>query len=211
MSNSRKFIIGLIVVVLVALAGGAAYWFRGKPEFTSPVTSGGKEEDPKLTLIEDEWGLKLAYPATLQAKAATGTGELTRYTLTDPVKQGHLSVYSKETSAKTVDEWMLDEGDADTSSGALDTEVGGVPAKKMRFSDPLMTQIVAVDAGQVFIFESHPIEGEEKYWEDALAHVVEQFKFLPFEGEEEIAVEEAPAAPADDSGGDVIVEEEVVE
>ena len=197
-------------IVLIAIAGGAAYWFRSTPDFASPIISTEEPKDLELALIEDEWGLRLFYPKGFMATAATEAGELTRYTITDQNKQGHLAVYSKETTAKTAEEWVLDDEEAE-SSGSLDTEVGGVTGKKIRFTDPVRTQIVVVDAGQVFLFESQPKEGEEQFWEDALATVVEKFEFLPFEGEEEIVYDNAPAAPAADSGGDVIVEEEVVE
>jgi hypothetical protein len=199
-----------IGVFLVFMIGSAVYiWMRRQSSIAiSPLGESAIVQEPTSmpdVVLEDEWGLRVFYPADLTVRPATASGELTRYEFTHPVHRGKLSISTAESDAETIEEYLkLEKESATAGANLLDTTLDGRDAKKLRLAN--RTRVVSIDTGQVFLFEVAPDEGSEEYWNTVFESIIEQFQFLPFEGEEEIA------PPVADPGGSVIeYEEEVIE
>lgn len=212
----HKIIIA-IILGFVVITGSISGWVMLKNKETTKASSvspmGETDTAPvseENNLIEDEWGLRIYYPPDLRVEIATAPGELARYNFSYPDRDGHISIFTKEASETSITDWLAHDSESAAAGAALDTTVGGEIGRKMRFESPNRTRVAALQAGQVFVFDVFPTEGEEEFWNKRFNGIVEKFEFLPFEGES--------TSSGGDSGGSVgggdegaIVEEETVE
>lgn len=210
--SSKKVMLFFVALGLLGagVAGGLYFYSRNKkaPDIISPVMNGDEvlSGSIKEKLLEDVWGLKVFYPAELQVEAATGAGELTRYNFTHPKHEGLLTIYTFQTNAASVEEWLENDEESATAASVIDTTIGGRPGKKMLFVEPPIQRqrAVTVDTWQVFVFDLYPSAGEEDYWNGIYNKILAKYQFLPFE--DEAVVEEASTGT-----GEAAVEEPLTE
>lgn len=157
-----------------------------------------------LKTIEDEWGFRLSYADTLSAKAATKSGELTRWELSDRGYDAKISVWTAPTDFTSISEWVEGDEEAQKAEATLDTTLGGKEAKKLRFANNDKLWIAAVDHGQLFVLEQAP--ADDQAMSKNFTVLANTFEFIAFEGEDNINSETIP------QGSDVVDEgEEAVE
>jgi len=212
-----KLIIALILglVIITGTIGGLMVVKNKQNSSTTSVSPvGDKGVMPVTTqdnLIEDEWGLKISYPADLHAEAVTGPGELTRYNFTYPGRGGYITIATKEAKESSISDWLASDKESALAGASLDTAVGKEVAKKIRFDNPNHTRIAALQTGQVFLFDVYPTDGEEEFWNKRFNGIVEKFEFLPFEGDSVNSGGGSQDTTGGGDSGEVVQEEEVVE
>ncbi len=195
---SKKLIIGIVVVIVLGLAGG---YFVFAQNGISDKTSGnnvtndflptipGTEE--KLVGYEDESGFSFSYPKSLDIEDTTPLDDDNYYSqlkltkgsesLTIDVTVGNTNPYKSDKSATLVGS----------------TTMAGVSTNQYSISGKLTS--VAIDQGVLYVI-SGPKDGG--FWEDAQSKILSTFKF---------ADQASASSGSGATGGEVVYEEEVVE
>lgn len=205
MEKSRLFIIGIVIVLI--LAGGIIVFKikKSRAPLVGPVVQ--ETESPKLTTWEDPAGFSFSYPEEVEIDPhEEDTENYAHLELTSPGRSGNVQVWVKETDYSEIEEWVDEE--VGEEEQIFDSELSGEPAKKIAYSDPEKLVTAAIDVDALVLIEMTP--DEESYWQDVYNQILGSFAFIPLEGEE--AVSPSTTEGGGGGGGGIIYEaEEVIE
>lgn len=215
---SRKTL--LLVLFLALIVGGFTFFLVIRPRLSSPKKEPEVKSETPVALTEwvDPAGFKFSYPKDLALDPHRE----------DQENYAHLELVSTENSGLPVGEagrliiWVQDTEDSDLEKWVanqpqdiqvFETELGGLPAKKMAFSVPQKLVIAAIDVDALVLIEMYP-ESAVAYWQKVYDQIIASFEFVAIEGDkaETAPAKTAPAKSPVGSGGQVIEEaEEVIE
>lgn len=182
-----KKIIILLLMILVLIIGGVGgyliYSWKNKnipPSLSSmvPQISQKEEVTADLTYVDDS-GFSFGYPKGINVSDVTPDDEI-YYSVLALAKSGsQITITAKDTTTKTVDEWVKNGiGTNPSLYGA--TTLGGVSAKQYTSGSKLYT--VAIDQGVLYLIEgpASPSQGGPKdgsFWESTQNLVASTFTF----------------------------------
>lgn len=155
-----------VLVVFLKLKSGV---------FTSPVS----KVQPTPVVVEetaawtDPAQFSFNYPKTLMLNSHDEDQEnYAHVELTSATHSGNLVVWAKDTTADTIDSWIT----AKKISGAIDSSLGDVPAKKvLDTSDTNKLTISAIQRGYLYQIEANLVD--QDFWSKTLDTVISSFKF----------------------------------
>lgn len=204
---------GIAVVIFLLLAGAGFVWyFFFRP--LSPVASPSTDQPtpvPSPVVETTEWKdqseFRFTYPKILSLNPHDeDTTNYAHIELTSADHPGSITVWAKDTTAKTIDAWATKE----KVTGAIDTTLAGIPAKKAKKNEESDAILIStIRNGYLYQLEVLPTDAD--FWNPVFDQVNSSFTF--FTPEESAGQAPAPAGnvPAADApaGGDV--EEETIE
>lgn len=205
MSKRTLIATGVIAVVIVAGLGWALLTKNQGPKSlletagTTPKTQATTEKEETYT---DSAGFSFKHPESIAVADKTPNDDAyyTLLTLTSKTsKGGPLTIIIKDTSFKTVDDWLAKDSTAPsgaTLAGA--TSLGGISAKQYTKTGKLWT--VAIDSGILYLIEGTRDGG---YWDKVQDLAVSSFTLGKPQAPQ-------PASGGSDSGT-IYEEEEVIE
>ncbi len=201
---SRKTL--LLILFLALIVGSLTFVLVIRPRLSSPKIESEVKSETTVNLTEwvDPAGFKFSYPAGLVLDPHQEDQEnYAHLELVSSKNSGRLIIWSQATEDSDLEEWVASQPE---DIQILDTELAGLPAKKMAFAEPQKLVVAAIDVDALVLIEMYP-ESAAAYWQKVYDQIFASFEFIPLEGE---AVESAPVAPP--AGGQVIEEaEEVIE
>ncbi|HUW21621.1 MAG TPA: hypothetical protein VMW41_03030 [Candidatus Bathyarchaeia archaeon] len=214
-TNLKKNLIILIIIIAVAGLVSVGIFLSKKifekPGLVEPILP---EELPQkavtMSVWEDPAGFTFSYPAEVKIDPHEEDEEnYAHLDLTSPDYEGNIVIWVKDTKYRTIDSWLKDEG---TDGQAVDTELGGEPAKKVVYSNPEKIITAAIDVDALVLIEMTPdLRG---YWQDVYSKVLDTFVFIPIGQQNEGTKSSQPASEESGTGtsGNIIMEpEEVIE
>lgn len=203
------FMIGGIVV-LVLVAGGGFWWYQQhrqsapSPIVQAPITPTPTEE--ALAQWTDPAQFTFQYPKAV----ATNPHEedKTNYShveLTAADHPGSIIIWTKDTTAPTIDDWVKKE----KQTAAIDTTLAGLPAKKTLGQKENSVFITTVRNGYLYQIEANL--DDRSYWDPIFNKVTTSFAFAQEQTDQTAVTSDTSGADsaADDSTGDV--EEETIQ
>lgn len=212
---SRKTL--LLVLFLALIVGGFTFFLVIRPRLSSPKKESEVKSETTVDLTEwvDPSGFKFSYPKDLALDPHREDQEnyahlelvSTENSGLSAGEAGRLIIWVQKTEDSDLEGWVADQPQ---NIQVLDTELGGLPAKKMAFSAPQKLVTAAVDVDALVLIEMYP-GSAAAYWQKVYDQVIASFEFVAIEGDK---VETAPAqtVPAAPAGRQVIEEaEEVIE
>jgi hypothetical protein len=175
---AKKIIIIGIILVLILITGGACgyiiFYLRSKN-----ISSSLSSIIPQLTQTEkvtagatynDESGFSFGYPKGITVSDVTPDEEI-YYSVLALAKGGsQITLTVKDTTVKTVDEWVKKELSNASLDGAV--TIGGVAAKQYISGTKLYT--TAIDQGVLYLIEGPK---DDSFWEKTQGLVASTFTF----------------------------------
>lgn len=205
----RIGIIFTTIVIAVAITGGA-YWFRQRQtanqadQVAVAVPSPTPQPTEALAVWNDQSQFTFQYSKTLTLNPhEEDTVNYAHVELTHPQHPGYIIAWTKDTTAQSIDDWVTKE----KLTTAIDTTVGGLPAKKTLGEKENTQFLSSIRNGYLYQIEADL--SDRTYWEPMLNQIITSFAFT----EADAAPQEQSAPPAtapNESSGDYI-EEEVIE
>lgn len=165
---------------------------------------------PTPTIVEekaawtDQSGFTFQYPKSLTLNPHDEDKvNYAHVELTSATHSGNLIVWTKDTEAATIEDWVTQ----NKFEGAIDTTLGDVPAKKiLNNKETKQIIIAAVNNGYLYELETNL---NDDYWIKILDEANSSFKFLS-DNTGKNNNPDTPVGQGDDTGGE-IESEEVVE
>lgn len=200
----------LAVAVIASAITGGAYWFRQKQQADQARQTAVSAEPPTPVPAQenetwkDQSQFTFQYPKGLTVNPhEEDTKNYAHVELTHPQHPGHIIAWTKDATAQSIDDWVKKE----KLTTAIDTTLGGLPAKKTLGEKENTQFISTIQGGYLYQIESDL--ADRSFWEPVLTQIIASYSFTESEAAPaEKAVNPQPAA--DDSSGDYI-EEEVIE
>ena len=193
---SKKTFVIIAVLAILAVGGVTGYFVLGsRSKGTTEEGQTSKEEVKADTLFEDSAGFSFKHPKDVKVTDVT-PDEDDYYTELNLARGSEMIVLTaKDTSAKTVDDWLKTDSIYSGANLVGATTLGGISAKQYAKGEKLIT--AAVDQGVLYLIEG-PKDGS--FWEEVQGALVSSFTFA------------GGASASSGSGGasDIIYEEEKV-
>jgi len=201
----------IVVFVCLLLAGGGIYLFTSRSKTKETVSPASQEQilpkptaSPKLLTWNDPAGFTFQYDLGLEIdNHPEDEINYANLEITEPGQEGKILIMASDTKYKTVAEW---------AAKAVDTTLGGKPAKKVKFADSIKVVVGAIDDKILFTIEMGPttmtteVKSEEYLltWQKRFDQIVSSFEF--------VYPTSVPSAGGNTSaGGEIIEEEEIIE
>lgn len=178
------------------------YYFRShiKTETSKIVTQPTLK--PEYTVWTDQSDYSFSYPKLLQLNPHDEDKEnYSHVELTSDKNPGSVTVWVKDTDAETVDDWATQ----NNYNGAIDTTLGGEPAKKiLSGSGEKIATTAAIYKGYLYLVEADM--GTNDYWNSVYSEITGNFAFTSSEKKEKTT-----SPQYSNSFDDEPVEEEIIE
>lgn len=222
---SKKLFLVLLGIFLLILALGSALlewgnldwikldWLKGKKTDSSAKVE--KEAEPEKIETadwQDPAGFSFSYNKILKIDDHPENEVNYAYLeLTAPDKKGTIKIMVNDSEYSDLAEWF--QNDKNVKDGnAIDTNIAGLPAKKVSLSGTEPKIVTAfMDADQVIYLIELKSEDEERFWQPNYDLILSSFKLIPLEGEQEGSLRLLEIEVGEEEGGgEVIVEEEEV-
>lgn len=204
--NKNKAIIVSVIIVAVTII--ASFYILNFSKTTSPVSSdtnqalvaSGQQPSKILKEYSDSSGFSFKYPQDVQVNKKDITNDATAYANLEIVGQakGSMSIKVLDTKFKTVDDWFLE----NKSIAIKEIKIGEISGKEANANNKITA--VGLDQNVLFIMEVDT--QNQKYWQSVYSTILSSFNFLT---QEKNSVPEAQLP--DETSGDAILEEEVIE
>jgi len=187
----KKIIIIPVVVVFLALLGGAGFYFKNKLPFLQKkpdtITSLDIEEveskTPKIDTVdwEDPAGFSFSFDKSFKVDSHPDDEvNYSNLTFTKEGDSGIVQITVSDFKYKNLDDWLAKDTEAKLGAG-LDTQISGINAKKVAIGNGLLLGLV--DSDNVGYFLRLKPGSDEAYWQKSFNIILDSFKFTPYEGE----------------------------
>jgi len=209
----KKVFIILVLLLLVAIAGGVFYFgkFYQKPSsvLVSPLTVQKTEPETKLLVWQDPAGFKFSYPQEIKIDNHPEDNQnYAHLELTSASYSGSILIWVKDTTYKEIADWVKKENSTG-SAQVFDSELGGHPAKKLALNNPQKLVTATLDGNAIVLIEVYP---QDSWWNKTYNQILESFEFTPLEGEEVSTPGKISGSSGQQSGEGIIDEgEEIIE
>lgn len=205
LSSWYKYII-IAVTVFVVVGAGFVYFFQKKPPVITPGESVVPTPTPTvaLTTWDDPAGFSFQYPKDLTVdKNEEDNENYAHVELTSSSHPGSVIVWVSDLpkGVTTVDSWVKK---LYSTATAIDTMLGGEPAKKVLVSSPSAKLIVGTVSDGLLFYVDGTLT-DKPYWQTVEDGIVKTFAFTP-----DPSASSGQAASGQASG-DAVDEEEVVQ
>jgi hypothetical protein len=203
MNKKIVFSVGLIIILIVA----GVYIFIIKPRQVTPLSQIVPAQPTTKPQVEtaqwiDQSEFRFDYPKNLTVNPHEEDQiNYAHVELTDAQHPGRITVWTKDTNSKTIDEWWK----AQTYDGVIDTTLGGEPAKKVLIPEtPSKILTSAIRNG--YLYQVEVELADEPYWNDIYNQIISSFTFFSAETpkNDSLQINTAPPASFD-------IEEETIE
>ncbi len=219
--KSKAFTI-IVVFVCLLLAGGGIYLFGSRNKAQETVSPASQEKKslfptaaPKLLTWNDPAGFTFQYDSEL--KIDNHPEDKVNYAnleITEAGKEGKILIMASDTKYKDVNEWVTKDAKL-KSSNAIDTTIGGKPAKKIKIADSVKVVVGVIDDKILFTVEEDPTtmtlevksEGYYSTWQKRFDQIISSYEFVyPTP-----APQKSSPSTSGSSEGDIVEEEEIIE
>ncbi|OGG27356.1 hypothetical protein A2960_00115 [Candidatus Gottesmanbacteria bacterium RIFCSPLOWO2_01_FULL_39_12b] len=176
MSKKTLSILFLVAAVTIAIIGGAYFMGAGKKEeiVSTPTIQPNPTPTEELTTWIDQAEFSFMYPKNL--KLNPHEEDIQNYShveLTSPEHNGSLIVWTKDTNAVGIDDWVKKE----KITGAIDSELGNESAKKIIGNNqPKKITISTIYGG--YLYQIDVTLEDQDYWSKVFDTVSSTFKFI---------------------------------
>lgn len=208
--NRKYLLIAVSLAAIFVLIGGAVLLKSKKgPSLISPVgleEQQAEEIETELITWEDPAGFSFTYPENIEIDTHEEDEEnYAHLELSFSSHPGGIIIWVKDMSYTDIKDWANQEA---TKGGQIfDTELGGEPAKKIAYSEPVKLVTATIDVDTLVLVEMTP-DGED-YWQKVHDEILSSFTFIPLEGEK--ATAPGPWEGEGGAGGIIEEAEEVIE
>ncbi|KKS98188.1 MAG: hypothetical protein UV73_C0003G0130 [Candidatus Gottesmanbacteria bacterium GW2011_GWA2_43_14] len=194
----------LIGLIFLVISGGTYVSVRGrmtKPE-KPPIAANPIPSPVETADWEDQSEFKFSYPKNLKLNPHDeDTENYANLELSKSNHPGSIVLWTKDTRASDIKEWLIKEKIANV----IETELDGYPAVKvLSQGESKKLTVSAIRSGYLYQIEANLTD--EKYWQPVFDSVLASYKFLD--------TEKTQIVPKDSGGGqtEIIYEaEEVIE
>jgi hypothetical protein len=207
--GKRKLIFIIIPVVIIVAIGSFAYFNFYKKRLVSPIgsiqpTPSASEE---LTTWVDQAEFSFQYPKSLKLDPHEEDQEnYAHVELNSATHSGSLIIWVKDTTAEDTETWAKET----KLVGAIDSTLGGLPAKKTLNNEQKQLAVTTIRNGYLYQIEANLADAT--YWNQVYETVSSNFKFV--EGETKTDDSSADTSSYDNSSvgsEEVYGDEEVIE
>lgn len=208
--KKRIFITLVIVIVVLMLLLGTYLRYRVITRVVNPASDFQPTLIPseELATWVDQSEFSFQYPNSLKLDPHDEDQEnYAHVELTSATHAGNLIVWTKDTAAENIDDWIKQA----KIQGAIDSLLGGEPAKKvLTTSEPKKLTISAIRDGYLYQIETDLSDLD--FWNKAYNTVSSTFKFASLLDEDkgESIQEQSPISQTYDDG-EIFEEEEIIE
>lgn len=178
--NKKILVIGFLV--LLVLGAGGFFLIKSNKQAGLVTPSLNREKAVptgkpfQLTKWDDPLGFSFSYPSELKLNPHDEDQEnYAHIEITSSTESGKIIVWSSDTEFSNIEDLIKDDPIA-TNASSLDTNLGGISAKKLYFSQPekkLMTAAIYDDL--LFLVELYP--GNGTYWGKIYDELLKNFSF----------------------------------
>ncbi len=174
----KPIVIGSIVLASCVLVA-AFVVFRTRSARTTSNSVPTVTAAPKDMLTwEDPAGFSFTYPSDVFVnKHDEDTENYAHIEFTSATHAGNIIIWAKDTTYRTVSEWISGDKSLHTSP-SVDTTLGGKPAKKIVLSDPTKKIIIGAIDEDVLVTIEADIQTEQSYWQDISLGIAQSFAFF---------------------------------
>lgn len=204
MDKNKAIIISSAIVALTIVA--AFYILNsGKTPVSSntnqTLVTSEKQPSKSLKAYFDNAGFSFQYPNDVQVDNIEIKDNITysNLELTSNQTKGKVLIKVVDTQLKSVDDWFAKEG---LKGDIKEIKIGEISGGQLQMSD----KVSAVAINQDILFTIEVDTQNQKYWQSVYDTILSSFNFVP---QEESAQTQEPFL--DDSSGDAVLEEEIVE
>lgn len=210
MELNKKVIFITVGLVAAVVVSSVLYQFFFKEREVDLISPGGQltglqKETSQLTTWKDTAGFSFDYPSSLQTNPHLEDEEnYAHLELSDPSHPGEIIVWMKDTALKNINDWEPEE--FETGRGNLiDSQLGGHSARKAAFVDGRVIT-AALDAEVIALIEL--LSGDLAFWQPIYDQILASFEFVPLAAAKP---QTSPGTTSSSGGGEIWLEEEVVE
>jgi len=174
----KKPIVVILSISIVCIGAIGAYMFwKQKPAASSTQTQTQNQTAEELAVWEDQAGFSFKYPKELSFdKHDEDQENYAHIEFTSATHSGRLIIWAKDTTYPDVAIWVTKDKTL-IDAVAVDTTLGGVPAKKLVITTPSKKLTTGAISDQIlFTVEAEPIEGDT-YWTTVLDTITSSFAF----------------------------------
>lgn len=173
--GKRKLIFIIIPVVVIVTIGSFAYFNFYKKRLVSPI--GNIQPTPvlseELTTWVDQSEFSFQYPKSLKLDPHEEDQEnYTHVELTSATHSGSLIIWVKDTTVEDAETWAKET----KLLGAIDSTLGGLPAKKTLTNEQKQLIITTIKNGYLYQIEANLTDAT--YWNQVYETVSSNFKFI---------------------------------
>lgn len=204
MNKNQAIIVGSIIVAVTIIV--AFYILNsGKTPVSSntnqTLVTSEKQPSKSLKAYFDNAGFSFQYPNDVQVDNIEIKDNITysNLELTSNQTKGKVLIKVVDTQLKSVDDWFAKEG---LKGDIKEIKIGEISGGQLQMSD----KVSAVAINQDILFTIEVDTQNQKYWQSVYDTILSSFNFVP---QEESAQTQEPFL--DDSLGDAVLEEEIVE
>ncbi|OGG13281.1 hypothetical protein A3D77_05465 [Candidatus Gottesmanbacteria bacterium RIFCSPHIGHO2_02_FULL_39_11] len=196
-----------IILFLVVISGGIGYYFWNKGKETNLMPASLIEVLPTPTPILLNWDdpayfiFEFPKEATIDAHPEN-KNDYAQVELKVDSHPGGITVWSKDTTASSLDDFIKQS----KIDGALDTTLGGIPAKKYyEDSDKSILSVAVIQFGNLYLVQANLKDKE--YWGKVSDILLSSFQFkeLPTSALDQSSSSD-DSSDSLDSGGDEVIE-----
>lgn len=203
MDKNKAIIVG-VIIILVTIA--AAFYILNSKEmpFSSNTNQALVTQSPSKTLKEylDNSGFSFKYPDDVEIRNIEVKDDITysNLELTSNQAKGKILIKVTDTQLKSADELFAKE---DGKKDIKEIKIGGISGMQLQMDN----KILAGAIGQNILFTIEVDMQNQKYWQSVYGVILSSFSFVS--QEENVQTQEQPSL--DDSSGDAVLEEEIIE
>lgn len=170
---SKKVLFIVLLLVLTIAGAGYYFWNKGKKVSLPDTVQTEISPTPILSLWDDPAQFTFQYPEGIIIDAhPENKVDYAQVELKATNHPGGVVVWSKDTTATTVDDFIKQEK-IDT---ALDTTLGGIPAKKYYSgADKSLLSVATIQYGNLYLIETDLEDGS--YWTKISDMLLSSFQF----------------------------------
>lgn len=178
MSKRKITLLLLLIIIVLALAGGGIYYKYQAVKVVTPVDNNQPTAVPQETLATwvDPAEFEFQYPKSLNLNPHDEDKEnYAHVELTSATSAGNLIVWVKDTSAADIETWVKQV----KVKGAIDSALGGEPAKKVLTTDEgQKLTVTTIRDGYLYQIE---MDAKDAIWNKIFDTVASSFKFTTSE------------------------------
>jgi len=208
---SRSIVVQIIIIsIIIIVLAGTFYFFQPKqtisPISSKPenkITTEEKQPSETLKVYKDDSGFSFKYPEDVKVikKDANDPTAYASLEITSSQTKGSMSVKVLDTKLKSVDEWFSD-NKLGASTAKKEIKIGEISGKEIDENG----KIIAAGLDQNILFTIEVDSQDQKYWIDVYNTILSSFSFVLQQSENA-----SENQVLDESGSDVILEEETIE
>lgn len=176
----KPLVPGIIICILLVGGIGVYMLWQQKQKPAAPSSTQTQNQTAEeLALWEDQAGFSFKYPKELSFdKHDEDQENYAHIEFTSATHSGRLIVWAKDTTYPDVSSWVTKDKFL-VDAVAVDTTLGGEPAKKLVITTPAKKLITGAISDQIlFTVEAEPTEGDS-YWTTVSDTIASSFAFLP--------------------------------